>query len=219
MQPEDLIEIGTIVAPQGLKGEVRVKTNSDFPERFEQPGVRWLQVQSHQSPIEIELVRGKQLPGKNIFVVKLSDIDDRNQAESLKGAKLLVNKSERPHLEEEEYHVADLIGLEVYDHNTGENIGIICNVFSAGNDILEVKLHKQPQITVEEETKQIDLKKVTRVSKKRKIKRKNNQKKKPVTVLIPFVTEIVPIVDLKQKLIKIDPPRGLLNLDLAEESR
>ena len=219
MQPEDLIEIGTIVAPQGLKGEVRVTTNSDFPERFEQPGVRWLQFQSHQSPIEIELMRGKQLPGKNIFVIKLSGIDDRTQAESLRGAKLFVPKSDRPHLEKEEYHVADLVGLEVYDHNTGENIGVICNVFSAGNDILEIKLHQQPQVKEEEEIKKIDLTKVTRVSKKRKIKRKNSQKKKSLTVLIPFVRKIVPIVDLKQKLIKIDPPRGLLNLDLAEESR
>ena len=110
MQIEDLIEIGTIVAPQGLQGELRVKTNSDFPQRFEQPGVRWLQIQSHQSPTEIELIRGKQLPGKNIFIVKLSGIDDRNQAETLRGGKLLIPKSERPQLEEDEYHVADLIG-------------------------------------------------------------------------------------------------------------
>ena len=219
MQPEDLIEIGTIVAPQGLKGEVRVKTNSDFPERFEQPGIRWLQVQSHQSPIEIELVRGKQLPGKNIFVIKLSGIDDRTQAESLRAAKLFVPKSDRPHLEEEEYHVTDLIGLEVYDQNTGENIGIICNIFTAGNDILEVKLHQQPETQEEQEFKPIDIKAVSRISKKRKINRKNNKKKKAPTVLIPFVTEIVPIIDLKQKLIKIDPPRGLLNLDSAEEAQ
>jgi 16S rRNA processing protein RimM len=212
MQPEDLIEIGTIVAAQGLKGEVRVKTNSDFPERFEQPGVRWLQLQSHQSPVEIELLKGKQLPGKNIFVIKLSGIDDRNQAESIRGAKLFVAKSDRPNLQEEEYHVADLIGLEVYEQNTGENIGVICNVFTAGNDILEVKLHQQPEVEEEEKVPQID------ISQKRKIPRKNNQKNKPVTVLIPFVKEIVTIIDLQQKLIKIDPPRGLLNLDLAEES-
>ena len=216
METEDLVEIGTIVAAQGLQGEVRVKTSSDFPERFEQPGVRWLQIQSHQTPTEVELVRGRQIPSKNIFVVKLSGIDDRNQAESLRGAKLFADKSDRPHLEEEEYHVADLIGLEVYHQDTGENIGFVCDVFTAGNDILEIQLHKQPE--PEEEVK-VDLTQVTRVSKKRKLQRKKNKKKKPVTVLIPFVMEVVPIIDLSAKLIKIDPPRGLLNLDLAEESR
>ncbi|PSO69461.1 MAG: ribosome maturation factor RimM, partial [Cyanobacteria bacterium QS_1_48_34] len=35
------LEIGTIVAPQGLEGELRVYPTTDFPERFEQPGVRW----------------------------------------------------------------------------------------------------------------------------------------------------------------------------------
>ena len=215
MQIEDLIEIGTIVAPQGLQGELRVKTNSDFPQRFEQPGVRWLQIQSHQSPTEIKLIRGKQLPGKNIFIVKLSGIDDRNQAETLRGGKLFIPKSDRPYLEEEEYHVADLIGLEVYHQQTGENIGIVCDVFTAGNDILEVKLHKQPEL--DENEIEVDVSQISRVSKQKKIKRKRNKKKKPVTILIPFVKEIVPIIDLKQKIIKIDPPRGLINLDLAEE--
>jgi 16S rRNA processing protein RimM len=218
LQIEDLIEIGTIVAPQGLRGELRVKSNSDFPERFEQPGVRWLQIQSYQFPIQIELIRGKQLPGKNIFIVKLSGIDDRNQAETLRGAKLFIPKSDRPHLEEDEYHVSDLIGLEVYHQQTGENIGVICDVFTAGNDILEVKLHKQPELP-KEEIKEIDISQVNRFSKQKKIKRKRNKKKKPVTILIPFVKEIVPIIDLKQKIIKIAPPRGLINLDLVEESK
>ena len=217
MQIEDLIEIGTIVAPQGLQGELRVKTSSDFPERFEKLGVRWLQIQSHQSPIEIELIRGKQIPGKNIFIVKLSGINDRNQADSLRGAKLFVPKSDRPHLHEEEYHVADLIGLEVYHQQTGENIGVICDVFTAGNDILEVKLHKQPE--PEENEIEVDVSQINRFSKQKKIQRKRNKKKKPITILIPFVQEIVPVIDLEQKLIRIDPPRGLIDLDLAEESR
>lgn len=217
MQIEDLIEIGTIVAPQGLQGELRVKTSSDFPERFEKSGVRWLQIQSHQSPIEIELIRGKQIPGKNIFIVKLSGINDRNQADSLRGAKLFVPKSDRPHLHEEEYHVADLIGLEVYHQQTGENIGVICDVFTAGNDILEVKLHKQPE--PEENEIEVDVSQINRFSKQKKIQRKRNKKKKPITILIPFVQEIVPVIDLEQKLIRIDPPRGLIDLDLAEESR
>ncbi|MGI0481933.1 ribosome maturation factor RimM [Geminocystis sp. CENA526] len=211
MQIQDLIEIGTIVSPQGIKGELKVKTDSDFPERFEKSGNRWLQVQPHQSPQMVELVRGRQVPNKNIFIIKLAGIDDRNQAESLRGCKLFVDKLDRPSLEEEEYHIADLIDLEVFNQETGENIGIVTDVFNAGNDILEVTLHKQPEAVADVIP---DLEKISRVSKRKKIKVK---KSKPVTVLIPFVKDIVPVINLQEKRIEINPPKGLLNLDSIEE--
>ncbi|BAQ64380.1 ribosome maturation factor RimM [Geminocystis sp. NIES-3709] len=212
MEIQDLIEIGTIVSPQGLQGELKVKTDSDFPERFEKSGHRWLQIQPHQSPQSIELVRGKQIPGKNMFVIKLAGIDDRNQAESLRGCKLFVEKNDRPSLDKGEYHIVDLINLQVFNQQTGENIGTVTDVFSAGNDILEVTLHNQPEPTPDIIP---DLDKVSRVSKKRKLKVK---KSKPVTVLIPFVEDIVPVINLEQQRLEINPPKGLLNLDLAEES-
>lgn len=210
---DELIIIGTIVAPQGLQGELRVKTDSDFPERFEQPGLRWLQTNPQQAPQPIKLLKGRSVPGKNLYIIRLEGIDNRNQAEALRGATLFVEKGDRPELEEDEYHVSDLIGLEVYHQETGENIGIVVNIFSAGNDVLEVQLHKQPEPLPEK--KLPDLSKISRVSKRKKIKVK---KPKPVTVLIPFVMEIVPVVDLESKRIEINPPQGLLNLDSVEAS-
>lgn len=53
---KDWLEIGKIVAPQGLAGEVRVYPNSDFPERFEQPGQRWLLRPGETEPQPIELL-------------------------------------------------------------------------------------------------------------------------------------------------------------------
>jgi 16S rRNA processing protein RimM len=212
LEIQDLIEIGTIVAAQGLRGELKVKTDSDFPERFEKSGNRWLQIQPHQSPQCVELVRGKQIPGKNIFIIKLAGINDRTQAESLYGSRLLIEKSDRPHLEKEEYHVGDLINLQVYDQQTGENIGIITEVFSAGNDILEVTLHHQPELQPDILP---DLNKVSRISKRKKFKIK---KHKAVAVLIPFVKDIVPVINLEKGIIEINPPKGLLTLNLAEES-
>jgi 16S rRNA processing protein RimM len=204
LESEDLIEIGTIVAPQGLKGEVRVQSNSDFPERFEQPGERWLQCQNQINPQAIELLRGYQIPGKNLYVLKLKGIENRQQAESLRGCQLMVKKSDRPSLRKDEYHVQDLINLQVFNQLNGENIGVIINVFTAGNDLLEVKLHKQPEI---KEERKIDLEKITRISKRKKFKPK---KRKEITVLIPFVKEIVPIVNLEKGIIEINPPPGLL---------
>ncbi|MBR8827465.1 MAG: ribosome maturation factor RimM [Gomphosphaeria aponina SAG 52.96 = DSM 107014] len=200
------LEIGTIVSPKGLKGELRINPSTDFPARFEEPGKRWLQRKENLQPEPVELLRGYQIPGKNIYVVQLAEVKDRTQAETLLGCRLLVNKSDRPQLEEDEYHVADLINLAVYHQITGENIGTVTEIFWAGNDILEVTLHQQP-VMAEKNTP--DLSNISRKTKRKKYKPKAQ---KPATVLIPFVKEIVPIVDLEKQRLEITPPPGLLDL-------
>ena len=110
-------------------------------------------------------------------------------------------------MEEDEYHVSDLINLEVYHQQTGENIGVIIDVFTAGNDLLEVKLHQQPVV----ETKPVrDLSQISRKSKRKKQKTPKN---KPVTIFIPFVKEIVTVVDISNQRIEITPPEGLLEIN------
>lgn len=184
------IEIGTVVAPQGLKGEVRVYATTDFPERFEVPGLRWLQRPQDPKPQVVELLRGRRIPGKNMYIVQLAGVGDRNHAEELRGSKLLVPKSDRPELAEDEYHVSDLIGLEVINQSTDETIGVVVDVFSAGNDLLAV----EPPSPVSEAGQQ--------QPKPQKNKR----------VLIPFVKEIVPVVDLESNRLEVNPPPGLLEL-------
>lgn len=132
------LEIGKIVSAQGLKGEVRVYPTSDFPERFEDAGVRWLLCPNQSEPKAIELLRGRYLDGKGLYVVQLAGVEDRTAAEALQGCKLLVSKHDRPELEEGEFHVDDLIGLPVYDQATQELIGTVKNIFPAGHDLLEV---------------------------------------------------------------------------------
>jgi 16S rRNA processing protein RimM len=180
--PPQFIEIGKIVAPQGLRGELRVYPDSDFPERFLEPGTRWLLQPGQKQPQAIELVSGRYLQGKGLYVVQLAGIDNRTQAETLRGATLLVAASDRPHLEEDEFHVLDLIGLEVFDQATQVLIGNVVQVFPAGNDLLEVERSPVPGAAGE----------------------------KSQTVLIPFVKAIVPVVDLAQRRIEITPPPGLI---------
>ncbi len=181
---DNWLEIGTIVAPRGLKGELKVVSSTDFPERFEAPGQRWLKAPHDLEPQPIELISGKCLAGKNIYIIRLQGIENRNQAETLRGYKLLVLAEQKPKLEAEEYHVSQLINLEVYHQITGELIGIVVDIFTAGHDLLEIKLTPSPLLEA------------------------NKDKK----VLIPFVYEIVPLVDLDKKRIEINPPKGLLEL-------
>lgn len=179
------LEIGKIVGVQGLQGEVRIYPNSDFPDRFEQPGNRWLLRPDQTEPESIELLAGRYLSHKGLYVVQFAGITDRSQAEQLRNCLLLVPESDRPLLEADEFHVLDLLELDVFDQTTQQHIGVVVDVLAAGNDLLEVRLDAPEKDAPE----------------------------KPTTVLIPFVKAIVPIVDLSQKRIEITPPLGLIDQD------
>jgi len=177
METEDWLEIGTIVAPQGIQGEVRVLSASDFPERFLTKGQRWIRKKATDAPRPLELKKGKQIPGKNLYILRFAEITDRNQAEALVNYQLLVPATDRLPLEPGEFHVTDLLGLMVYDHQTGDHLGIVTDFYSAGNDLLEVTLDQ-------------------------------SEGKK---VLIPFVDEIVPVVEIMEKRLEIATIPGLLD--------
>ncbi|MBL1179433.1 ribosome maturation factor RimM [Pantanalinema sp. GBBB05] len=145
---EQFVEIGKIVAAQGLKGEVRIYPSSDFPERFLQPGKRWIQRSPNADPQTIELVKGRYLDGKGLYVVQFAAVDDREAAEALIGSKLLVPQSDRPPLEEDEFHILDLIGLEVIDQATQTVVGQVVQLISAGNDLLEVERSDQTRVLI-----------------------------------------------------------------------
>ena len=174
MAEQKWIIIGKVVAAQGLKGEVRVNPSTDFPERFEVPGQRWLRFPK-QTPQSVELEKGRRIPGKSVFVVKFEHITDRNQAEAIRGTEVLVRSGDRPDLEEGEYHVSDLMGLEVFDAKTKEKLGVVTDLFAAGQDVL--------QVTDDKEKKH----------------------------LVPFVKEIVPVVDLVDARMEVDAPPGLFD--------
>ena len=58
---DDWLEIGKIVSPQGLTGELRVYPNTDFPERFEKPGKRWLLRPGEMELESVELLNGRYI--------------------------------------------------------------------------------------------------------------------------------------------------------------
>jgi len=200
MVSDEWLEVGTIVSPQGLQGEVKVLSLSDFPERFEKKGQRWLRSPKGETPQLVNLKYGRNIPGKNLYIVKLAEINSREQAEALKNYKLLVPIGDRVPLAKDEYHVADLMDLAVYLQETGELVGHVRDIFSTGHDLLEVELIPKliPEIALEKEEAIAEEEKVT--------------KKKPKTILIPFVMTIVPVVDIVNKRIEITPPAGLLDL-------
>jgi 16S rRNA processing protein RimM len=136
---DELLVVGRLVSAQGLRGELRVLPLSDFPERFTRPGRRWLRPPKGQ-PQPVELLAGRALPGKNLFVVRLEGSDSREAAEALVGQELLVPASDRPKLARGEFHLLDLVGVEARLLPAGEPLGRVTNLLHAGNDLLEVEL-------------------------------------------------------------------------------
>ncbi len=141
------LEIGHIVGPHGLQGEVKVFPDSDFPERFEQPGQRWLLRPGSADPEEIELRHGRYLSKKRLYVVQLAGVTYRDQAEALRGATIMVPISDRPPLASGEFHLLDLVGLTVIDHHKQEIVGTVISIANAGNDLLEIQLKHHPTTT------------------------------------------------------------------------
>ena len=137
--PDQLVDIGQVVATQGLRGELRVAPTSDFPERFLKPGPRWLR-KGQGPPRPVELLRGRRLANKGLFVLQLRGVDSREAAEELRGQRLLVNAAERPDLQEGEFHLMDLEGLDVRLDPAGPAIGTVVNLVHGGNDLLEIRL-------------------------------------------------------------------------------
>ena len=172
------LTVGLITSCHGINGQVKVKSLSDFEERFLKPGMRWLQ-KENESPLEIELISGYKQPGKETFIVKLQGINTRNQAEQIKKSKILVKTDKIPKLKKEEYHLLELINLQVkiLENEELKIIGKVVNLENEKNNLLVIELLK-------------------------------DQKK----VLVPFVKEIVPLIDIKNNFIMINPPKGLLEL-------
>ncbi len=190
-----LLVVGTLVAAQGLAGELRILPRSDFPERFTQPGPRWLLARQGM-PRAVELLGGRQLPGKSLFAVRLAGVSSRDAAEALVHQEFLVDASQRPKLAPGEFHLLDLVGLQVRlldaaepGSSPGAPIGRVVDLIHGGNDLLAVELApaESPPAT-------------------------GGQPATGRRVLVPFVEAIVPIVKLQEGWIGLTPPPGLLEL-------
>ena len=129
-------EIGRILSPHGLRGEVKVLCLSDFPERLTRPGRRWYSLPNQEAYHPLTLVQSRPVPGKNLYIVRFQECTTCEQAQSLRGASLWVEAGDRPHLEPDEFYVPDLIGLTAW--LAGEPLGQVTGVIPAGNDLLEI---------------------------------------------------------------------------------
>lgn len=132
-QEPDLVVVGRIGRPQGVKGEVTVEVRTDDPDdRFADGAV--LTTETGTLTVESSRYQGKYL------VVAFEGVHDRNAAEQLRDTLLHVDRSQLPPLEDEdEFYDTQLVGLRAVLAD-GTTLGAVDDVLHLpGGDVLSVK--------------------------------------------------------------------------------
>ncbi len=131
---EDLLQVGAITQPHGIHGEVKVFPTTSDVKRFKKLKEVILDTGKEQITLEIESVKFF----KQFVILKFKGFDNINDIQKYKGKPLLVTRENAVKLGQDEYFIADLIDMAVYDEKD-QYLGILTNVIETGaNDVYEV---------------------------------------------------------------------------------
>lgn len=127
----DYVCVGTIIKPQGIKGEVKIRPLVDIPAIFN--GKHKLYIEKHESKIKTATFR------LGYGYVLFEEITDRNVAEKYRNKEVYITKEEFELLAVDDFLVDDIVGMMLYDEN-GELLGQIMGVTNYGfDDVILVK--------------------------------------------------------------------------------
>ena len=135
---EQFLQVGVISSTHGIRGEVKVFPTTDAPARFKKLKIVLLDTGKELTELEVQSVKFF----KQFVILKFRGIDNINDIEIYKGKSLLVPREDAVELEENEYYIADLIGMEVVT-DEGE-FGILRDVMETGANevyIIDSKEH------------------------------------------------------------------------------
>lgn len=126
----DLFTIGQIVAPHGVRGDVRIYPDTDFPKRFLKMKYGYIDGKKY----EVESARLH----KRVVLMKFVGVDDRNAAELLVKKDLKVPREDLMPLKKGQHYIYDILGSAVYDLQDHE-LGKLTDVLRTGsNDVYVV---------------------------------------------------------------------------------
>ena len=139
---EEYLQIGVITTTHGVRGEVKVYPTTD-PERFLSLDRVFLDTGKEKKELHVTGVRFF----KQLAIVKFKGIDNINDIERYKGRPLLVSREDAVELHEDEYYIADLIGMKVKTDD-GEN-GTLKDVIETGaNEVYVVEFEKYGEVLI-----------------------------------------------------------------------
>ena len=140
---EDLLKVGVITTTHGVRGEVKVFPTTD-PERFLDLEYVILDAGREMKKLEIRNVKFF----KNLVILKFNGIDNINDIERYKKCPLLVERKDAVALEEDEYFIADMIGIQVVTEDD-EPFGTLKDVMETGaNDVYVIDTEEHGEVLV-----------------------------------------------------------------------
>lgn len=154
---EDLLQVGVITTTHGVRGEVKVFPTTDDSARFKD--LKKVLLDTGKETLELEIAGVKFF--KNLVILKFKGIDDINEVEKFKKCGLYVAREDAVPLDENEYFIADLIGLKVWS-DEDEELGELTDVLQTGaNDVYVVRQEDGEELllpAIKECVKEVDLK-------------------------------------------------------------
>lgn len=228
----------------GVHGLVKVAAVTEFQDRLCKPGLRHIKAINRRSPREIRLMEGRHRLHDE-YLVKLEGIGDRDTAKQLRGSVLYARQEERPdQIRKDEYLITELVGCEVFlITGYGEDVADDDNDDDNSNELIENNDNKEEaeeEMTATNKNKNKnndnnqfvgtvgalvladDMCTTAGIGQdllELVLPRGPIPSWKDQMVLIPFVPQLVPIVDIERKIIYIDPPPGLMDLTYVKQSQ
>lgn len=133
---DDLFQVGIITSTHGVRGEVKVFPTTDDVRRFKRLKEVLLDTGKEKLILEVEGCKFF----KQMVILKFKGIDTLNDVEKYRQKSLYVTRSNAVRLSKDEYFIADLMGLKVYDEENKE-LGVLEDVMTTGaNDVYVIKL-------------------------------------------------------------------------------
>ena len=141
---EELLKVGVITSTHGVRGEVKVYPTTDDATRFKQLKHVLLDTGKETLPLEIQGVKFF----KQFVILKFKGIDNINDIEKYKRCPILVERCDAVELEEDEYFIADMIGMAV-ETEDGKEFGTLKDVIETGaNDVYVIDSIEHGEVLV-----------------------------------------------------------------------
>ncbi len=131
---EDLLQVGILSSTHGVRGEIKVFPTTDDVKRFKKNKEYILGTKNGNMDVRVESVKFF----KQFVILKFEGIDTLDDILVYKGCSLYVNRAHAVKLQKDEYFIADLIDMEVFDVDDNY-IGKLTDVLETGaNDVYEI---------------------------------------------------------------------------------
>ncbi len=145
MQPDDYYQLGYIVKPHGLQGELNFFLDVDFPEDYQNLESVFLLLPKAGTlvPFFVEHISIQD----NKTIVKFEDINSIEQAEDLIKAEVYLPLNQLPTLTDEQYYYHEIIGFTVQDKQAG-TLGIVKDVYGSNSQDLIAMEYKQQEVLI-----------------------------------------------------------------------